>query len=331
MLFRSWLFNTAQNYTVESLTLVDSTNNTYRLTTKDINILRVGDGLLLTDTNNQILENKFIVFDVFNTQTCLIRGLGISDPSKIVNVRRSITKIDSDIHKNLNQITANVQNVYLDSNKLLVASSSLPSFGEPLSPTGVKFGPKIQRISLSGTFDKNQELITFTNVIDHNFFTGDAVYYTPEKGSVTTIDSSGQPVIQEYVISSIFDEGLYFVKRIDEKNIKLARSRSNIYNNIFAKANTEGNDTKTIQNNIIEKYEFKGKIIEPQKLLREISSPVNDGKVYETVPGYNGIFVNGVEILNYKSKDIVYYGQINSVDVVSGGNNYDVKIGRAHV
>ena len=320
----NWLFNTAQNHTVESLTLVDSTNNTYRLTTKDINILRVGDGLLLTDTNNQILENKFIVFDVFNTQTCLIRGLGISDPSKIINVKRSITKIDSDIHKNLNQITANVQNVYLDSNKLLVASSSLPSFGEPLSPTGVKFGPKIQRISLSGTFDKNQELITFTNVIDHNFFTGDAVYYTPEKGSVTTIDSSGQPVIQEYVISSIFDEGLYFVKRIDEKNIKLARSRSNIYNNIFAKANTEGNDTKTIQNNLIEKYEFKGKIIEPQKLLREISSPVNDGKVYETVPGYNGIFVNGVEILNYKSKDIVYYGQINSIDVVSGGNNYDV-------
>ena len=320
----NWLFNTAQSYQVESLSLVDSTNNSYRLITKDVNILRVGDGLLLTDNTDQVLSNIFIVFDVFNNQTCLIRGLGIADPSRIVKVRRSITKIDSDLHKNLNQITANVQNIYLDSNKLLVASSSLPSFGEPLSPTGVKFGPKIQRISFSGTFEKNQELITFTNVIDHNFFTGDAVYYTPEKGSVTTVDSAGQSVVQEYVISSIFDEGLYFVKRIDEKNIKLARSRSNIYNNIFAKANTEGNDTKTIQNNLIEKYDFKGKVIEPQKLLREVSSPINDGKVYETIPGYNGILVNGVEILNYKSRDLVYYGQIDSIDVVSSGKNYDV-------
>ena len=91
------------------------------------------------------------------------------------------------------------------------------------------------------------------------FRSGDAVYYTPEKGSVTTVDSAGQSVVQEYVISSIFDEGLYFVKRIDEKNIKLARSRSNIYNNIFAKANTEGNDTKTIQNNLIEKYDIRRK------------------------------------------------------------------------
>jgi hypothetical protein len=320
----NWLFNTAQNYTVESLTLVDSTNNSYRLTTKDVNILRIGDGLLLTNNNEEVLPNIFIVFDVFNSQTCLIRGLGITDPSKIVSVKRSITKIDSDVHNNLNQITANVQNVYLDSDKLLVASSSLPSFGEPLSPTGVKFGPKIQRIEFSGTFEKDQEIVTFSNVIDHNFFTGDAVYYTPEKGSVTTIDSSGESVIQEYVISSIFDEGLYFVQRIDEKNVKLARSRSNIYNNIFVKANTDGNDTKTIQNNIIEKYEFKGKVIEPQKLLREVSPPVNDGKTYETYPGYNGIFINGVEILNYKSKDIVYYGQINSIDVVSGGKNYDV-------
>ena len=319
-----WLFNTAQSYDVSSLSLIDSTNNTYRLVTTDSNIFRIGDGVSLIDNSDTVLPNKFIVFDVFNNQTCLIRGLGINDPSVIKKARRTITKIDSSLHQNLNKITSNVQNVYLDSDKILVASSSLPSFGEPLSPTGVKFGPKTQKITFSGTFNKDEETLTFTNVVDHNFFTGDSIYYTPEKGSVITIDSSGESIFQEYVISSLFEEGLYFVKRIDEKSVKLAKSRSNIYNELFAKVKTDGSDTVTIQNNIIEKYDYKDKFIEPQKLLREVSPPINDGKVYETTIGYNGILVNGVEILNYKSRDIVYYGKINSVEVVSGGKNYDV-------
>ena len=42
-------------------------------------------------------------------------------------------------------------------------------------------------------------------------------------------------------------------------------------------------DRKDLHNNIIEKYDYKGKFIEPQKLLREIDSPINDGKIYETI------------------------------------------------
>ena len=34
--------------------------------------------------------------------------------------------------------------------------------------------------------------------------------------------------------------------------------------------------------------------------------------------------VNGVEILNYKSNDVVYYGPIEEISVTSGGDNYDV-------
>jgi hypothetical protein len=323
-----WLFNTAQSYDVSSLSLVDSTNNTYRLTTKDVNIFRIGDGISLTNKNNDVLSNKFIVYDVFNSQTCLIRGTGITDTLSIARVTRNITKIDSNLHQNINKITPNVQNVYLKEDKILVASTSLPSFGEPLSPTGIKFGPKTQKITFSGTFNKDQEILTFANVIDHNFFTGDSIYYTPEKGSVLTTDVGGVPILQEYLISFLFNEGLYFVKRIDNKSIKLAKSISNIYNQIFVKVETDGgrntSNTLTIKNNTIEKYEYRNKLIEPQKLLREISSPVNDGKTYETTVGYNGILVNGVEILNYKSKDIVYYGKINSIDVVSGGANYDI-------
>jgi len=46
---------------------------------------------------------------------------------------------------------------------------------------------------------------------------------------------------------------------------------------------------------------------------------------YETNPNQNtGILINGVEILNYKSSDLVYYGEIESIDVLDGGYDYNV-------
>ena len=58
-----------------------------------------------------------------------------------------------------------------DSNKILVASSSLPF-------TGVsKLNPKFQKYTFSGTYNLNDEEIKITDQVDHNYFTGDAVYY----------------------------------------------------------------------------------------------------------------------------------------------------------
>lgn len=34
--------------------------------------------------------------------------------------------------------------------------------------------------------------------------------------------------------------------------------------------------------------------------------------------------VNGVEILNYKSKDAVHYGPVEEIIVTSEGDNYDI-------
>ena len=42
------------------------------------------------------------------------------------------------------------------------------------------------------------------------------------------------------------------------------------------------------------------------------------------MPGATGILINGVEILNYKSKDIVHTGKIEKIDVSSPGNGFDV-------
>ena len=357
----NWLFNTAQYYDAVKVTLLDSSNNIYKFQSKDQHILVIGDTVKLTTDAGVVLSNSFSIVDVFDENNFLFRGTGISDPNDIVKATREITKVDSDIHPNLNKITANVQNVYLkpdrglvdgkvykglyhehpetgirmvgavhastphkyitddpNSEKILVASSSLPA------DASVKLNAKIQRFSFTGTFTANTTDIQIVTGVDHNFFTGDAVYYTPEIGSVTTVDSEGNSVFQEYVISQLFDEGIYFVKRVDANTIKLAKSRANINAGIFEEIDGKGFNTVSVTSNTIEKYIIHDKEIKPQKLFREIKEPISDGHDHETVPGYTGMMINGVEVLNYKSLDHCYYGEINSIQVTSGGKNYDV-------
>ena len=123
----NWLFNTSQSYVVKSLEIIDSANNTYKLVTQDTNVLRIGDkvtthenlaeGIQWGEKYTELFEpasNKiYVVTDVFDNNTCLIKGSGINDPTKITKVSRRISKVDSDIHANLNKFTANIQNIYL--------------------------------------------------------------------------------------------------------------------------------------------------------------------------------------------------------------------------
>ena len=91
---------------------------------------------------------------------------------------------------------------------------------------------------------------------------------------------------------------------------------------IIVKVKTQNSvDTVTITSNDVEKSELHGKNIESQKL--EDISPINDGKNMKH-EGYSGLLINGVEILNYKSKNSVYYGELNNLVVVDGGEKYDV-------
>ena len=372
----NWLFNTSQSYVVKSLEIIDSANNTYKLVTQDTNVLRIGDKVTTHETLAEGVQwgekftslfepasNKiYVVTDVFDNNTCLIKGSGINDPTKITKVTRRISKVDSDIHANLNKFTANIQNIYIKpdgglvngepyygpshehptkgtqmvgekhisgfhetitpiegQNKVYVASSSLPF-------TGVtKLNPKTQKLTFGGTYNRNDEEIKISDQVDHNYFTGDAVYYTPQKGSVNTVDSEGKVITQEYIISRLFAEGLYYVKRVDANKVKLAKSQSDIYGGIFTKVNPDGGvDSVTITSNDIEKYEFNSKLIEPQKLIREVSLPVNVSQKEITNPGYTGILVDGVEVLNYKSKDFVYHGILENINVVKGGEDYDI-------
>ena len=78
--------------------------------------------------------------------------------------------------------------------------------------------------------------------------------------------------------------------------------------------------TGVATDNRIEPFSFNGETLQSQKLTRIITPPIDTGTVSETTPGSIGILVNGVEVLNYKSYEKVYYGQLQSIDVLAGGS-----------
>ena len=71
--------------------------------------------------------------------------------------------------------------------------------------------------------------------------------------------------------------------------------------------------------------DLANKKLEHQKLLKRFSlNPVFDGARRETAPGATGMLVNGTEISNYKSGDVIFFGGVETIDVLEGGSQYDV-------
>ena len=152
------------------------------------------------------------------------------------------------------------------------------------------------KLHFSGTFSGSEFEISAGK--EHGFYTGDSVYYSAQIVDETYIDDSGNSATRKVRSIGLFDDGLYFIKRVNGSTVKFAKSRSDIFNSNFETLIEE----IAVTNSLIEPYQFNGKTLNSQKLLRKISTPIDTGVVSKTKPGFTGILVNGVEILNYKSK-----------------------------
>ena len=311
----NWFFNLSTSYDVDSISLIDSTDKTYRVNTKLNHIFRIGDSLKIID--NSGIEKNSTIIAVISEKSFNIKGQGelAITNSYRVKIKRNILKPNSSTFPKISVYNANIQNIYKDEDKTIVASPSLPSYNNQSLNVSSK------EIIFSGTF--NSDTFKIISNKDHGFYTGDAIYYTPEKIITKSFDESGNIVETIQIQSKLFDEGVYFIKRIDSNNVKFARSRSNIYDSKFISVDSPVT-IKPENPHKLEYYRFKSKTLQSQNLFRQISSPINDGNEYPTEPGFTGILINGVEILNYKSKDIVYYGSLNKIEVIAPGTNYDV-------
>jgi len=304
----NWFFNIATRYDVKTLELLDISDFTYKINLYDDHNFSIGDSITLIGVDNEEFLSTIVNEEIIDTSesnivllqnktSFNIRGQGQLDTSKFYTIRKNILKVNTPTYPSLINYTSNVQNVYTDlDGSLYIASPSLPNYSnQPLSIND-------RSVVFSGTFAGTE-----LNIGNHNFYTGDIIVYNPE-------DANNKLDLLK---------GIYFVKKVDDVTIKLAKSKESIFTNNFISI------SGTVSNNKFYFYDFADSglnlnLVENQKLIRKLSSPENTVETYETVPGSTGIFVNGVELLNYKSEDLVYYGKIESIDVLGPGDGYDI-------
>ncbi len=287
----NWIFNISPTYSIEEVEIINDESFVYSITTKDNNIFNRGDNgsIILNDST----DKKGVIISVLNAKTFYIQTESVVDVAKVIEVRKTLSKVDAEEYPELKEQNANVQNVYLDQQSYYVASPSLPNYlDEPIQTTD-------RSVTFSGTFNDTTNI----QILDHGLFTGDSVTYVA--GSDTN--------------KLNIDEKIYYVKKVDQDNIKLSKSRSDIAGNLFVSL------SGTVENNKLELSIFAGKRLSSQNLIRQIKpSTQYSGKVATPEGGKTGILVNGVEISNYKSEDYIFSGPIQDIEILSPGEDYDV-------
>ena len=135
----------------------------------------------------------------------------------------------------------------------MITSPSIPSYDS--SSLGVNANRIIFNGNFSGdTWDIIADATTPVGVpiFDHGFYTGDAVYYTPQIVNDVYVDPTSGTKLDNFVIkSSLTDEGLYFIQRVDANKIKLAKSRPDLYEGNFINLDNDGTRTGVATDNRI--------------------------------------------------------------------------------
>ena len=307
---RNWNLNVKAGWKVQSFNLTDLSSKKYSIVLTEDHLLELGNKVHFIDKNNIVTEGT--VSSISSKKEFSVNTQTLLDSSKDYKVENQILYTNSTKYSYLNKYFTNVQNTYSKFNDdLLVSSNSIPSY------RNVLINPYNRSLTFSGTASNNT--IQLLSNGDHGFYTGDAIYYTPDVVVTTTKDADGNTITTS-VISTFNDvaEGVFYVKRVDNLNIKLSKSRSNLFNDIFVIL------SGTVSNVKFEYFNFYNKTFEPQPIYREILPPINKSGEYKTVSGYTGILNNGVEILNYKSPNKVNYGNITKLEIVNNGRGYDI-------
>ncbi len=293
----NWFFNITTKYNVSSIQLLDDSDKSYKIDTNENHSFKVGDSVSLLSSSGIEYNGNIVSFNnekSFSTQ--LGSETNLLDVDQTYIAKKNLSKVVSENYQSVNFYTSNVQNVYSDTEgSLYVAAPSLPTYlKKPLKVND-------RSVVFSGTF-----VGTTLNIGKHGFYTGDSIVYKPSVGNSLGIST-----------------GVYFVQKINENEVKLAKSRSNIFTEKFVSVNGSVTNAKFELTDFTYR-DLSTQPLESQKLIRKISDPEIDGNVYETEPGLTGIFINGVELLNYKSKDNIYYGPIESIIPSSPGFGYDI-------
>ena len=304
----SWIYNTSSRFEVDAIS-----GSSFTLKSEiDKSRLSVGDtvDILLGSTENVTHSNAIVASINSTTKQITLNNLigFVADPTLNYTIRRKIkTASSSDSPLAYSDIISDIQNFYNENDEYFyVASNSLPSYEITKNVTKAII-TSASGSSLQGYNSETAKysILSFSNTVP--FITGDEVIYKP---SSTPLDG-------------LVAGASYYVKVLALDNqIKLYQSRSLIESDSyveFLSTDTSGSHTFTL-------YSQKEGLIYPQKLLKKfpLSQNIKTGNNTSTTSGSVGMLVNGVEVINYKSDDEIYYGPVEKVRLYSGGDGYDV-------
>jgi len=309
--FNSWIYNTSSRYEILNIS-----GSTFTLGANiDDSSLKVGDSVdILGSGSHNVIVSGAIVSTVNKTlKQIILSNLGGFSPTAGLeyDLRRNIDTAYSSgavIDGGNNKVFANIQNTYNDSDEYFYsASNSLPSYEIAENVVSAEISLAVAGSTIQGynSSTGKYSLISFSSNVP--FITGDKVYYSPQVSPIQGLT-----------------EGIYYVKVTGSGNqIKLYSSRSFIdiddYIEFYPSPNDNGYHRFVL-------YSQKELLVSPQNLLRKFptQSKIDDIENTETSVGSLGMMINGVEIINYKSDDKIYYGPLKDLKVLNPGSNYDV-------
>ena len=311
----NFTYNIKTNWEIAEIQIIDEEQRKYTLFTYDEQYLKIGHKITLTSRDSIPVVVTGTVSQVTSATSFEVLLSDVISLQRVWTFENQILKGNSSKYPYLSGFIANVQNSYIltDTKDVLVASNSLPNYANK------ETNPYDRKITFTGRL-VSTETIPLTTTTDHGFYTGDAIYY---KAGITNVQSTtADGITFNTPIESRFnniEDGVFYVRRVDANNVKLARSKGDLYTDVYVEFTGDVTDNEFIY------FDFYQKRLEPQELVRQILPPDNKGGIYETEPGFTGILNNGVEVLNYKSQNsTIYYGDILSFQVKRGGYNYDV-------
>lgn len=285
----------------------------FQIETFEKHYLNIGDSIKAISPNGFVTNG--VVNKIISEYTFDVSGFNSFNPANKGKIKRVLSNVYSQ-NTSVSQLPANVIKTFYDENdSVYIASHSLPSYRDPIDP-------KTNIVNITNDGIGPEIIVTGDTIsaLNHQFVTGDEVYYVPDK-FVELVGGVGQSPVSITTTRNLGNlvEGNYFAKVIDPNNIKLASSRAEIFSNSFINVSGIASfqqiyPIKSYNNSLDSSYGIR-------KIPFEV---IDTSKYYEVFPGIVGVFINGVDILSYKSDDFCYYGNITAVDVTANGSNYDI-------
>ena len=119
-------------------------------------------------------------------------------------------------------------------------------------------------------------------------------------------------------------EGYYYIVNKSINEVQLTPSIDGVLNGTIRQIGS-GNPTDTENKYSLSPGKLANKNLTGQKLLKFIPKETRNPNNNQSTPiGSIGMFVNGVELINYKSPQQIHYGKIEKIDVLDSGSGYDV-------